>query len=1070
MPKRNDIKKILVIGSGPIVIGQACEFDYSGTQACKALKEEGFSIILANSNPATIMTDPDLTDRTYIEPLTDEFLEKIIEKERPDAVLPTLGGQTGLNLALSLAKKGIFEKYGLEMLGADQEVIEKAEDRAKFKALIEEIGLRIPKSVISYTIEDALVQVKEIGYPCIVRPAFTLGGTGGGIVENEEELIEVASCGLDRSMISEILIEESIYGWKEYELEVMRDKNDNVVIICSIENLDPLGIHTGDSITVAPQQTLTDREYQEMRDAAIAIIRAVGVETGGANTQFAVNPKNGELVVIEVNPRVSRSSALASKATGFPIAKFAAKLAVGYSLDELVNDITKKTPACFEPTIDYCVVKIPRFNFKKFPGTPSKLGTSMKAVGEVMAIGRTFKESFQKGIRSLEVSRFGFGYDKKELKNVDKEELETFIRNGNPWRLYYIKYALEIGYTVEQLAELSKIDPWYLVQMGQIVDFSKTITKTPESIKAAKELGFSDVQIAYILGEPNEDGIREFRKSNNIKPIYSLVDTCAAEFEAETPYYYSTYETETEVRISDNKKVMILGGGPNRIGQGIEFDYCCVHASLCLREENVESIMVNSNPETVSTDFDISDKLYFEPLTFEDVMNIHDTENPDGVIIQFGGQTPLNLAQRLEDAGVTILGTSPKSIDDAEDRERFQSILNTCKLRQPENGTATNVNEAVAIANRIHYPVVVRPSYVLGGASMRIVDNEADLKTYVSKAQDISTDHPILIDKYLENALEIDVDGLSDGTSCVIAGIMQHIEQAGIHSGDSACCLPPYSLSQTIISEIREATYKLAAALNVIGLLNIQFAVKDNDVYILEVNPRASRTVPFVSKATGVPWAKMATKVLLGSSIKDLGLSEIIPPYYSVKEAVLPFSKFPNSDTLLSPEMKSTGESMGIDIDFSLAFYKSQLAAGQRLPKEGNVFISVSNSDKSKIVDIAKELRAIGFTILATSGTYNFLKKSGVESSEIGKIHEGGRSVIDSLGEKKVDLAFNTPSTEESQQDEIIIRQQLVSYQIPYVTTISAMKETVNAIKKVRETEPQVKALQDYISFNKGNN
>jgi carbamoyl-phosphate synthase large subunit len=1064
MPKRTDIKKILVIGSGPIVIGQACEFDYSGTQACKALKEEGFEIILANSNPATIMTDPELTDRTYIEPLTEEFLEKIIEKERPDAVLPTLGGQTGLNLALALAKSGVFKKYGIEMLGADQEVIEKAEDRAKFKALIDDIGLHTPKSYISYSLEEALEQVKDVGYPCVVRPAFTLGGTGGGIADNEEELIEIASSGLDRSIISEILLEESIYGWKEFELEVMRDKNDNVVIICSIENLDPLGIHTGDSITVAPQQTLTDRQYQEMRDAAIAIIRAVGVETGGANVQFAVNPKNGALVVIEVNPRVSRSSALASKATGFPIAKFAAKLAVGYSLDELQNDITKKTPACFEPTIDYCVVKIPRFNFKKFPGTPAKLGTSMKAVGEVMAIGRTFKESFQKGIRSMEVSRFGFGFDKKELKDIDKEELETFIRNGNPWRLYYIKYALETGYTVDDIFKLSKIDKWFLIQMEQLVNFAKTITKTPELIREAKELGFSDVQLAYILGEPDEMGIRKFRDDNDIIPTYNLVDTCAAEFEAETPYYYSTYETETEVTVSDKKKVMILGGGPNRIGQGIEFDYCCVHASMCLREEKVESIMVNSNPETVSTDFDISDKLYFEPLTFEDVMNIHDVEKPDGVIIQFGGQTPLNLAERLENAGVTILGTSPKSIDDAEDRERFQAILNVCKLKQPENGIATNVEEAIAAANRVHYPVVVRPSYVLGGASMKIVYNEADLKTYVSKAQDLSTDHPILIDKYLENALEIDVDGLSDGTTCIVAGIMQHIEQAGIHSGDSACCLPPHSLSDAIITEIKEATYQLAKALNVIGLLNIQFAIKDDVVYILEVNPRASRTVPFVSKATGVPWAKMATLVMLGSTIKDLGLTEITPSYYSVKEAVLPFSKFPNSDTLLSPEMKSTGESMGIDADFSLAFYKSQLAVGQKLPEKGTVFISVDNADKPAILEIAKQLVSIGFDILATSGTHSYLKDNGVSSLEIGKIHEGGNSVVDLLTKGEVDLAFNTPSTVESQKDELIIRQKLVCYQVPYVTTLSAMKETVAAIKKVKETEPGVQALQDFIA------
>ena len=1065
MPKRKDIKSILIIGSGPIVIGQACEFDYSGTQACKALKEEGYKVILANSNPATIMTDPELADKTYIEPLSEDFLEKIIEKERPDAVLPTLGGQTGLNLALALAQKGIFKKYNVEMLGADQDIIERAEDRAKFKALVEGLGLRNPRSHISYSIEDALKHAQDIGYPCVVRPAFTLGGTGGGIADTEEELIEIASSGLDQSIISEILVEESIYGWKEFELEVMRDKADNAVIICSIENLDPLGIHTGDSITVAPQQTLTDKEYQHLRDAALSIIRAVGVETGGANVQFAVNPDNGDLVVIEVNPRVSRSSALASKATGFPIAKFAAKLAVGYTLDELLNDITKKTPACFEPTIDYCVVKIPRFNFKKFPGTPPKLGTSMKAVGEAMAIGRTFKEALQKGIRSLEVARFGFGYDKKsELNNVAKVELDSFLKNGNPWRLYYIKHAIDLGYSVDELFNLSKIDRWFLVQMKQLVDFAKTIELTPESIKQAKEYGFSDIQISYILQNQSPDEIRSFRKEHHITPVYNLVDTCAAEFEAETPYYYSTYETETEIRANNKKKVMILGGGPNRIGQGIEFDYCCVHASLCLEDLNVESIMVNSNPETVSTDFDISDKLYFEPLTFEDVMNIHDAEKPDGVIIQFGGQTPLNLAKQLEASGVTVLGTSPQSIDDAEDRERFQKILNDCKLKQPDNGTATSVDEALAIANRIHYPVVVRPSYVLGGASMKIVYNDENLRTYVSQAQSISSDHPILIDKYLENALEIDVDGLSDGKTCIVAGIMQHIEQAGIHSGDSACCLPPYSLSENMIKEIKSATYKLADALNVIGLLNIQFAIKEDVLYILEVNPRASRTVPFVSKATGIPWAKMATKIMLGSTIEDLGLQEVTPTYYSVKEAVLPFNKFPNTDTLLSPEMKSTGESMGIDNDFHFAFYKSQIAAGQKLPGKGLVFISVNNQDKPAVLPIAKQLKAIGFEIVSTSGTYKFFKENGIECEEVGKIHEGENSVLDLLNNHRIAMAFNTSSTEESQKDELIIRQRLVSYQIPYVTTVTAMKVTVESIEKVQSAETSVKSIQDYIS------
>ncbi len=935
MPKRHDINKILIIGSGPIVIGQACEFDYSGTQACKSLKEEGYQVVLVNSNPATIMTDPQLADATYIEPLTVDILEKIIIKEKPDAVLPTIGGQTALNLALKADEEGVFTRHNVEMLGANADIINRAEDRKLFKDIIEKIGLRLPKSIVVYSLEEGLNRVDEIGFPCVIRPAFTLGGTGGGIVHNREEFTNIAKGGLDKSLISEILIEESIYGWNEFELEVMRDCNDNVVIICSIENLDPMGIHTGDSITVAPAQTLPDRDYQLMRNAAIDIMREVGVETGGSNVQFAINPDNGELVVIEVNPRVSRSSALASKATGFPIAKFAAKLAVGYTLDELMNDITKKTPACFEPTIDYCVIKIPRFNFRKFPNSPPHLGTSMKSVGEAMAIGRNFKEALQKGIRSLEVSRFGIGYGPKDLHNVDDEELTRFIKAPNPWRLYYIKQAFEQGLTIDDVFELSKIDRWFLFQIHQLVHQANALTDSADAILAAKKNGFSDIQIGHLLNK-SEHEIRSYRKSQGIIPTYSLVDTCAAEFVAETPYFYSTYETESENDVQDTKKVMILGAGPNRIGQGIEFDYCCVHASLCLREEGIQSIMVNSNPETVSTDFDISDKLYFEPLTFEDVMNIYDSENPTGVIIQFGGQTPLNLANKLEAAGVKILGTSSESIADAEDRERFQHILNELDLRQPENGIAYSIDEAMTIANNVGYPVVVRPSFVLGGTSMDIVNNDTELTKYVTQAITLNKEHPILIDKYLDHAKEIDVDGLSDGTECVIAGIMEHIEAAGVHSGDSACVLPPFSLSEQMISEITIATKKLAKRLNVIGLINIQFAVKNETLYIIEVNPRASRTVPFVSKTTGHSWANYATKVILGQKISDLNLTDTKLDYYAVKEAVLPFNKFPQSDILLSPEMKSTGESMGIDACLELAFYKSQVSAGQPFPKNRN--------------------------------------------------------------------------------------------------------------------------------------
>ncbi|MFA5880322.1 MAG: carbamoyl-phosphate synthase large subunit, partial [Candidatus Margulisiibacteriota bacterium] len=1039
MPKRTDIKKILLIGSGPIIIGQACEFDYSGTQACAALKEEGFEIVLVNSNPATIMTDPAMADATYIEPLTIEALTKIIEKERPDAVLPTLGGQTGLNLAMGLAKAGILVKYNVEMLGATEEVIEKAEGRDLFKKAMEKIGLSLPKSIIATDLEDAKSKIAEIGFPCVVRPAFTLGGTGGGIAYNQEELEQIASSGLKSSIISEILIEESIIGWKEYELEVMRDKNDNVVIICSIENLDPMGVHTGDSITVAPAQTLTDKEYQAMRDAAIKIIREIGVETGGSNIQFAINPANGKMTVIEMNPRVSRSSALASKATGFPIAKFAAKLAVGFTLDELMNDITKKTPACFEPTIDYVVVKIPRFTFEKFPATKPHLGTVMKSVGEAMSIGRTFKESLQKGLRSLETKRFGMGFDGKDLARLSEEELKENLVIPNPERLFYIKYAFENNYSIEQLFELTKIDPWFLYQIKEIVDFgqelssfslilSQAATKDAgenqdrvrdedfnELIFKAKQFGFSDFQLAKIFSQQfiHEEAFRKYRKEI-CRPTYKLVDTCAAEFEAFTPYYYSTYEVEDEVAVTDNEKVMILGGGPNRIGQGIEFDYCCVHASMAVREMGLESIMVNSNPETVSTDFSISDRLYFEPLTFEDVLNIYEKENEKnnlkGVIVQFGGQTPLNLAEKLEKAGVKILGTSSKSIEIAEDRKHFQKLLHQLNLKQPKNVIASSVEEAIREAKKIGYPLVVRPSFVLGGRAMEIVYDELDLINYlnsnitnfiayfyeipdfISKLKNkekietvianyyfreciekkniqfknhhinncleqvsklnldlenkeeffaklnkwletlfsLNFSNSVLLDQYLENAIEIDVDALADGQESVIAGIMEHIEEAGIHSGDSACSLPPHSLSEQNIDDVRAATKKLAKALEVKGLLNIQFAIKNNELFVLEVNPRASRTVPFVSKATGVAWAKMATKVILGKTIKELGLKEVILNYTAVKEAVFPFNRFPDVDILLGPEMKSTGEVMGIDQDFGMAYLKSQLAAGQK--------------------------------------------------------------------------------------------------------------------------------------------
>ena len=1064
MPKRTDIKSILLIGSGPIVIGQACEFDYSGVQACKALKEEGYRVVLVNSNPATIMTDPSLADATYIEPLTVDILSKIIEKERPDALLPTLGGQTGLNLGLALFEQGILEKYNVEMLGAKPEVIQKAEDRELFKEAMEKIGLSLTRQKVAYTMDEARSVATEMGFPCVIRAAFTLGGTGSGIAYNIEELEEIASTGLRNSIISEIMIEESILGWKEYELEVMRDRKDNVVIVCSIENLDPVGVHTGDSITVAPQQTLTDVEYQELRDASIKIMREIGVETGGSNVQFAVNPETGKIIVIEMNPRVSRSSALASKATGFPIAKFAAKLAVGYTLDELDNDITKKTPACFEPTLDYCVIKYPRFNFEKFPQAKNILGTSMKAVGEAMAIGRTFKEAMQKGLRSLETKRFGFGFDGKIVDPKDKNALVRALSEPTPDRIFALKSALRAGLSVEEIFEYTKIDPWFLKQFEQIFVLAPQLTRTPDDIRLAKEWGFSDYQLVSLDLFKTEQDVRSYRKEHSILPTYKLVDTCAAEFESYTPYFYSTYEEENESRVTDREKVMILGGGPNRIGQGIEFDYCCVHASFSVRDLGYESIMVNSNPETVSTDYDTSDKLYFEPLTFEDVLNIYESEKPKGVIVQFGGQTPLNLAKQLEAAGVNILGTSTKSIDLAEDREQFQELLNTCDLKQPNNGIAFSLEQALEQAQRIGYPLVVRPSFVLGGAFMEIVFSDEELSQYMGNAIEVSPEQPVLLDRYLEHATEVDVDALSDGNDCLIAGIMEHIEEAGIHSGDSACVLPPHTLSQSVILSIKDATQKLAKALNVIGLLNIQFAVKDEVVYILEVNPRGSRTVPFVSKATGVPWAKMATRVMLGEKISDLGISEINHKHVAVKEAVFPFNRFPGCDIVLGPEMKSTGEVMGLDTNFGMAFIKSQLASGLDFPKEGVVFVSVKDTDKVWVTELVETLLELGYKVVATSGTSKYLLDQGIHVDPVKKVLEGRPNIVDAIKNGEVHWVINTPSGQHPRKDEAEIRQAATEYKIPVVTTMTGALAAVRSLKTCLDQDLSVSPLQSYFS------
>jgi carbamoyl-phosphate synthase large subunit len=1077
MPRRTDLQKILLLGSGPIVIGQGCEFDYSGTQACKALREEGYQVILVNSNPATIMTDPETADRTYIEPLTPEMVEKVIEQERPDALLPTMGGQTALNIAVSLAKSGVLEKYNVELIGAKLDAIEKAEDRQLFKEAMARIGVPVCPSGIANSLAEAREVGQVIGsYPLIIRPAFTLGGAGGGIAYNQEEFEAIAQSGIDASPVDQILIEKSLLGWKEYELEVMRDLADNVVIICSIENIDPMGIHTGDSITVAPAQTLTDKEYQRLRDASIKIIREIGVETGGSNIQFAVHPDTGEFIVIEMNPRVSRSSALASKATGFPIAKFAAKLSVGYTLDEIPNDITKKTPASFEPTIDYVVTKIPRFAFEKFPGSQPYLTTQMKSVGEAMAIGRTFQESFQKALRSLETGRFGWGCDRDE-QLPSGEQVRAQLRTPNPDRIFSVRHAFQLGMTVEDIYELTGIDPWFLDKMQDLLATESLLKShslnslTQAQLWEIKRQGFSDRQIAYAT-KTQEDDVRNYRKSVGVIPVYKLVDTCAAEFEAQTPYYYSTYESESEVFPSTKSKVMILGGGPNRIGQGIEFDYCCCHASYALRKQGFETIMVNSNPETVSTDYDTSDRLYFEPLTKEDVLNIIEAENPAGIIIQFGGQTPLKLAVPLQEYLTThsplptqIWGTSPDSIDTAEDRERFEQILRQLDIQQPANGMARNFDDALLVANRIGYPVVVRPSYVLGGRAMEIVYSDAELERYMTYAVQVEPDHPILIDKFLENAVEVDVDAIADATGdVVIGGIMEHIEQAGIHSGDSACSLPYVSLTDTTVEKIRHWTVQLAQALKVIGLMNVQFAVQGEQVYILEANPRASRTVPFVAKATGVPLAGYAARIMSGETLAGLNYqAEVIPTHIAVKEAVLPFEKFPGTDTLLGPEMRSTGEVMGIDEGFGRAFAKAELAAGQKLPLSGKVFVSTNDRDKPKVVPIVRDLITLGFNIVATAGTRQVLQDAGLEVESVLKLHEGRPHVVDIIKNGDIQLIINTPSGEEAQADGRLIRRTALMYKIPLITTLAGAKATAAAIRQLQAQPLKVKALQDYL-------
>ena len=1060
MPRNNELNKILLIGSGPIVIGQGCEFDYSGVQACKALREEGYEVVLVNSNPATIMTDPEFADRTYIEPITPEVIEAIMEREEPDAILPTLGGQTALNAAMELNRNGALARHGVKLIGANAQAIAKGEDRQLFKEAMLRIGLDVPHSGIARSLADIDRIVAEIGtFPLIIRPAFTLGGTGGGIAYNREELDAIAARGLDLSPVHEVLIEESLLGWKEFEMEVMRDRMDNCVVVCSIENFDPMGVHTGDSITVAPAQTLTDKEYQMMRDAAFAVIREIGVETGGSNIQFAVHPDNGRMVVIEMNPRVSRSSALASKATGFPIAKIAAKLAVGYTLDEIKNDITRETPACFEPTIDYCVVKVPRFTFEKFPQADATLTTRMKSVGEAMAIGRTFKEALQKALRSLEIKRFGLCGDGAD-KDIDLETLRLRLASPHAERIFYIAQAFRKEATIDEVYDLTKIDKWFLHNVAEIVAETRCL-KTKDLLRA-KKLGFSDRQLTVANGV-TESEIRAKRKSLGILPTYRLVDTCAAEFEAYTPYYYSTYGDENERRESTKRKVMILGGGPNRIGQGIEFDYCCVHAAFALRELGFETIMVNSNPETVSTDYDTSDKLYFEPLTLEDVLNIYDQEKPEGVFVQFGGQTPLNLASGLKAAGVPILGTQPESIETAEDRKLFAAMLDKLGLRQTPNGSAISTKEAITIAKKIGYPVLVRPSFVLGGRAMELVYNEEDLRRYMTSAIEVTPDRPVLIDRFLEDAIEVDVDCISDGETTAIGAIMEHIEEAGIHSGDSACVIPTFSLSQRVLGEISAATKAMARALNVRGLMNVQFAVKGDDVYVLEVNPRASRTVPFVSKAIGIPLAKLAAKVMTGKSLRELGFTkEIVPKHFSVKEAVFPFLRYEGLDISLGPEMKSTGEVMGMDVDLGLAYAKSQMAAPPPLPKTGKVFVSVKDADKEAVIPVAREFVTLGFEIISTSGTADALKKAKIKVTKVFKIHEGRPNVLDRVKNGDINFIINTPSGKIPREHEVVIRNAALAAKIPIMTTVRAALASANGIRSLQKRKVQVRSLQEY--------
>jgi carbamoyl-phosphate synthase large subunit len=1068
MPRRDDLESILIIGSGPIVIGQGCEFDYSGTQACKALREEGYRVILVNSNPATIMTDPETADETYIEPITAEAVAKIIALEKPDAVLPTLGGQTGLNTALELYDQGVFERYGVEMIGATAEVIRKAEDRDLFRTAMANAGLECARSGVARSMDDARRVMAQIGLPCVIRPAFTLGGAGGGIAFNVEEFEEIVTRGLLLSMNNEILVEESLVGWKEFEMEVMRDKADNVVIVCSIENLDPMGVHTGDSITVAPSQTLTDREYQNLRNASLAIMREIGVECGGSNCQFAIDPDTGRVLVIEMNPRVSRSSALASKATGFPIAKFAAKLAVGYTLDEIRNDITRETPASFEPAIDYCVVKIPRFAFEKFPGADTTLTTQMKSVGETMAIGRTFKEALQKAVRGLETGNPGFGLNDRdpiEALASDRELLASRLRTPNAERLLWLRAAYRMGWSTEEIHSATKIDRWFLENMRQLVEFEQELAGKlldEPTLREAKRLGYADTQIALAVGATPE-AIKAERMDMGIVPTYKLVDTCAGEFPAVTPYYYSTWEDETEFKPSEREKIMILGGGPNRIGQGIEFDYCCVHAAFAAQEMGFDAVMVNSNPETVSTDYDTSDDLFFEPLTHEDVMNIVEAVKPKGIIVQFGGQTPLNLAGGLDRAGAPLIGTSVSSIDRAEDREQFGHFLDKLGLLQPPNGIATNVAEAFEAARNIGYPVLVRPSYVLGGRAMEIVYDDESLDRYVQNAVQASPDRPILVDKFLEDAIEVDVDAICDGKRVVIGGIMEHIEEAGIHSGDSYCVLPAHTLAREIIDEISTATKAMAMELGVLGLMNVQFAVKGNSIYVIEVNPRASRTVPFVSKAIGVPLAKLAAKVMAGMTLEELGYTEeVIPPFFAVKAPVFPFNKFPGIDMILSPEMRSTGEVMGIDYDLGCAFVKAYQAAGVNLPLRGRVLISVKHTDKRAIVGEARMLASMGFELIATDGTHKALTSAGLEATRVNKVHEGRPHIVDMVKNRELDLLLNTPAGKQQRHDDSAIRASAISVGIPCVTTLAGIRMVVSALSALQREELSVRSLQKY--------